>query len=348
MLSYSLDDGCLEAIAFGFKAGLLKHEEYQSLSQCETLEDVKTVLTSSDYGNFLQNESILTSRTIGDAAMERTLQDFNELRTNSVQPLSQFLDFLTAEYMIQNTLKLISGIKHGKEASDLLCKCHPLGIFPAMAALVGQTSIEDMYETVLIDSPLRPFFQRTSKKDFDELSIEYIRGTLQKNWLEQFYEYCEGLGGLTAEVMCDMLEYEADRLVITISLNTRDVKDLHADDKKKLFPRFGKLADLHDSISECETDDDLREKIRAFPEYAAILEGGSGTGLDTAGSTSIERRFPEGAMTQHRYSLGQQHHYGVFYSWLKLKEQEVANIQWLCECITQGMKHRTGEYVAAY
>ena len=58
-------------------------------------------------------------------------------------------------------------------------------------------SVPDMYEIVLIDSPLGQFFQRTEKKDFDEFSMEYIRSLLCKNYYEHFYDFCRELGGET-------------------------------------------------------------------------------------------------------------------------------------------------------
>merc|ERR1719272_2641288 len=102
---------------------------------------------------------------------------------------------------------------------------------------------------VLIDSPLGKFFQRTEKKDFDEFSMEYIRSILTKNYYEQFYDFCRELGGETWVVMSEILEFEADRSVITLTRNTYGVKELQKEDRKKLFPSLGKLVDIHDDLA---------------------------------------------------------------------------------------------------
>ena len=39
--------------------GILSQNDYLNLVQCETLEDLKLHLQSTDYGNFLANESSL-------------------------------------------------------------------------------------------------------------------------------------------------------------------------------------------------------------------------------------------------------------------------------------------------
>jgi V-type H+-transporting ATPase subunit d len=52
-----------------------------------------------------------------------------------------------------------------------------------------------------------PYFKDClSAQDLDELNIEIIRNTLYKAYLEDFYDFCQKLGGPTAEVMGDILQ----------------------------------------------------------------------------------------------------------------------------------------------
>jgi len=53
---------------------------------------------------------------------------------------------------------------------------------------------------------LAPFFvDCISEADLDEMNVELIRNTLYKAYLEAFYQFCIGLGGETADVMCEIL-----------------------------------------------------------------------------------------------------------------------------------------------
>lgn len=353
LITYNVRDGYLEGLVHGYRNGLLRAEDYANLCQCDSLEDMKLHLSGTDYGNFLQNESGgLNVRVITEAALDKLVTEFNDLRTNANGMLSSFLDFVSYEYMIANVLKLITGARNGRETLELMYKCHPLGLFDSIGALTSATSIDDMYESVLVDSPIGRFFTRTDKRDFDEFSMEYIRSLLYKNWLEQFYDLAtQQIGGDTSEVMANILEFEADRTVITITRNTYGVKELGKDERMKLYPNLGQLVDIHDELAAVDDDDQLKDILKPYVTiYDMFIDAQTG-GASASGASppkSLEGRFLQASVDNNKDAFSQQFQFGIFYSYVKLKEQEINNLMWIAECINQGMKHRINEYVTIF
>jgi len=58
------------------------------------------------------------------------------------------------QYMIDNIILLITGTLHARDTNELLDKCHPLGKFEGMAALCVATSVAELYNMVLVDTPI--------------------------------------------------------------------------------------------------------------------------------------------------------------------------------------------------
>ncbi len=97
---FNIDSGYLEGLCRGFKNGILKQSDYLNLVQCETLEDLKLHLQSTDYGNFLANEAgPLAVSVIDDKLREKLVVEFQHMRNQAVPPLSTFLDFITYRYV---------------------------------------------------------------------------------------------------------------------------------------------------------------------------------------------------------------------------------------------------------
>jgi len=60
---------------------------------------------------------------------------------------------------------------------------------------------------------------------------------------------------------------------------------------------------------------------------------------------SLEDSFFEFEVELNLRSFEQMFQYGVFYSFVKLKEQEIRNIVWIAECILQDHKSEIDHYI---
>ncbi|KAJ1933574.1 H(+)-transporting V0 sector ATPase subunit d, partial [Linderina pennispora] len=100
---FNVDGGFLEGILRGYRDGLLTTHQYMNLTQCDTMDDLKLQLATTDYGPFLQNEpSPMSTSTLSARCTDALVQEFQFLQQNSAEPISKFLDYITYGYMIDN------------------------------------------------------------------------------------------------------------------------------------------------------------------------------------------------------------------------------------------------------
>ncbi len=299
--------------------------------------DVKLQLGPA-YGDFLASLAPNPSTsTLADKTMEKLVAEFRYLQAQAVGSLAKFMDYLTYAYMIDNVALLITGTLHERDTRELLERCHPLGWFETMPVLCVATNIEELYNSVLIETPLAPYFKGSiSHHDLDELNIEIIRNTLYKNYLEDFHRFVTeepGIAGTpTATVMSEVLEFEADRRSINITLNSFGT-ELTKQERKKLYPEFGRL---HPEgtlmLSRADDAEGVRIAVDGVHDYRTMMDqtgmggGGGGIGNQSGGiggdeGKSLEDLFYQKEMEISKLAFTFQFTHAVVYAWVKLKEQ---------------------------
>jgi V-type H+-transporting ATPase subunit d len=344
MMTFNAADGFVEAEVRGYRGGILRAQDYANFSQCETLDDMKLHFPSTDYGDFLQNEPSPMQHTsvIHDRCTEKLVREFQHIRSEVVEPLATFLDYITYGYMIDNVILLVTGTLHRRDATELVKRCHPLGLFESLGTLTVASTVAELYNLVLIDTPLAPYFQSCLKQeDLNEVNIEIIRNKLWKAYLEDFYEFCQELGGATAIVMGNILSFEAGRRSINITINSFGT-ELQKDDRQALYPAFGML---HPEGTDRLAKADDIEQVRAAVDYCAPFRK---VFAESGGDRSLENAFFAAEVELHVLSFCEQMQYGVFYSWIRLKEQEIRNLLWIAECIAQQRKGKINQIIPIF
>lgn len=252
------------------------------------------------------------------------------------------MDYCTLGHMIDNVVLIVTGTLHERDVQELLDKCHPLGMFDSIATLAVASNMKELFRLVLVDTPLAPYFSGClTSDDLDEMNIEVMRNTLYKAYLEDFHRFCSRVGGATGEIMCDLLAFEADRRSINITLNSLGT-DLSREDRRKLYPELGLLQGMgHYELSNCDDQDQVRAAVEKFHGFQQLF-GRMGYGET---STMLDKVLFEEEVNRCCLSFEQQFHYGVFYAYMKLREQEIRNLMWVSECISQGQKQRIQDAV---
>lgn len=373
MSTFNMHHGFCEAHLRGMRSGFLRDSDYHHLTQCETLEDVKMNLQETDYDQFLADAQTVNPAVLQAAATQKMVTEFQYMRAHSVEPLSTFLDLITVEYMIDNVMMLLKGTLGGRDVNELMQQCHPLGMFKESTMRLITTfeasskGYADLYQTVLIETPVGKYFNQILEEKSDklehagevrsvleEVEIEILKNSLMKLYLEDFYYFCQELGGDTAEIMGGLLKAKADQRAINITLNSfgtpLNEPTMRSGDgwptRKSLYPSIGYLyphgtAELV-KVADEATMSQAMERIGG--QYADIW----GVHQNEIVDKSIDDAFFEREVALLELAFENQMHFGCFYAYVKLKEQEIRNLVWISECIVQQQKDEINKFVPVF
>ncbi|GAB9468614.1 hypothetical protein Gpo141_00005929 [Globisporangium polare] len=370
--SFNIQHGYVEALVRGFRSGFLDDVDYHHLTQCESLEDVKLNLQETDYDQFLADESAsITPSLIQAGTTNKLVAEFHFLRSQAVEPLVQFMDYITYEYMIDNVILLLKGTLNGRDVNELIPQLHPLGTFDESimrsicAFEPNSKGYSDLYETVLIDTPIGTYFSQFLEESasgdrmegtsdvrnvLEEVQMELIKNSMLKLWLEDFYNFCQKVGGDTAVVMGEILKARADRVAINITLNSfgtpLNEPAMRISDRKPLYPSIGQLyPDATEILAEAGDETALGAALEPYPVYRKIWEVHQSEGVD---NKSIDDAFYERDVQMSELAFQGQMHFGCFFAYVKLKEQEVRNLVWICECIVQNQRDSINNFIPIF
>eukprot|EP00574_Skeletonema_japonicum_P012183 CAMPEP_0201714124 /NCGR_PEP_ID=MMETSP0593-20130828/721_1 /ASSEMBLY_ACC=CAM_ASM_000672 /TAXON_ID=267983 /ORGANISM="Skeletonema japonicum, Strain CCMP2506" /LENGTH=392 /DNA_ID=CAMNT_0048203373 /DNA_START=61 /DNA_END=1239 /DNA_ORIENTATION=- len=364
LATFNILHGFPEALVRGMRSSFLVDADYHHLTQCETLDDVRLNLSETDYMEALEDMNTLIPTGLQKAAVEKLVTEVKYLRTQAIEPLSTFIDFITYEYMIENVMLLLKGTLSGRDINELIAQCHPLGMFKESTMRSIPTfestprGYQDLYQTVLVDTPVGPYFAQFLQESSDrsevsnvleEVEIEIIKSSLIKYWIEDFAKFVDSLGGETAVIMGDLLKVRADTNAINITLNSfgtpLNEPAMRASDRKRLYPAVGHLYPAGTSmLADVGDEDELGRVLELFPMYSSIWN------VHSAGSDgkSIDDAFYERDVQMLELAFEGQMHCAPFYAYVKLKEQEIRNLVWISECILQQQKEEIHKFVPVF
>ena len=355
LVFFNVDDGYTEALLRGFRKSILGEQQYAALRNTSNLKDFKSVLIDTDYSDYVKDYTETDTSALKMLLKKKLADEIDQVQSVAGPELDKFIEMIRHKYMIDNVINIIEGIKNKTDKNVIESRNEPLGYLKEISGLLklDYKKIEDLYEDVLIDTEVGVYFSKfleevlsasdnknvaTINNFLQALKPEEIKNYLKKIWLEYFYHFCKTLNPTTAEIMEDLLKYEADCQTIQIVYNSLAYNNqFQEEERKKVIPYFGFLyPETTTQLIKCNSLEQLKQILQPFPDYYELVkeipdpkkvdEFGLQTGLKTLDDVMFKE-----SMKRYSIAFEQQFHFACFYAYIKIKEQEIKNIMLLAD-----------------
>eukprot|EP00767_Chilomastix_cuspidata_P007658 gnl/Chilomastix_cuspidata/841.p2 GENE.gnl/Chilomastix_cuspidata/841~~gnl/Chilomastix_cuspidata/841.p2 ORF type:complete len:361 (-),score=136.11 gnl/Chilomastix_cuspidata/841:2142-3224(-) len=341
--------GYLEAFVRAQRDNMLSAADYISLTQCASSSDVLMSLNTSYLSEVFKDVRVLDTSSMKKLLTNQLAEEFRVIRSHAEEPLSVFLDYITYSYMIDNVVLILNGTLNGRDTSHILEDCHPLGMFPTIGALAACDTVAEFYVSIM-EAPIGRYLAQSFADDptaattkLGEEDIEVIRASMYREYLHDFYDFCKRLGGHTGAAMRDLLRFEADRQTITLALNAIE-RDIDQATKLSMFPNIGLLYPNRQLALVGETSyGGVTTVASEEREYRHIFDM-----IEQDPSVTFTDAFFMAEVELLRKCWYEQFNFGVFFAFVKLREQEIRNITWITDCIIQDNRQHINRFVGVW
>lgn len=362
MLLFNVDEGYSEALIRVLKSSFLTEEDYIALKGANNLVDFKTALETTDYEEVLADQpSPLPVQQLARVLRQKLADDMNYIQAQTSEPLYEFLNLMRHGHMIENTVYYIEGIKANVEMDRLTARLDPLGDYPGIKAIKAAEgeNYSSVYQTVLIDLPVGKYFHKfledimigSDKKDInsiDSIMKDYtqnkIKNLLKNIWLTEMYKFCTTqIDGTSREMMEHLLKFESDCMTMQVIYNSLGNKELleakgREAERKQYIHSIGYLYPGRDKeLTAADSFEKLKAAVAPYDQYKKLLEKVPDPArveeFNNAPESIDDYMFREQAK-MYALAFEEQFHYGVYYAYMKLKEQEIRNILWMADLVS--------------
>lgn len=214
-------------------------------------------LKSTNYGPYIEKTAETGQNTGANSSstgMVKTAlgncfnRQFLDLKHTTSGLILEFMRYLQYPYMINNALLMLNSVANKFDAPNfieaLAEKIHPVGKFAELEALKLATTVAELYNVYLQNTPILLFF--TDVLDIESITsdnMEIVRNLVEARYLESFYAFADQNQSILGPNLKQLIKFEIDTRILLILKNTADL-GLDPKLRLKLLPHKGNCASV--------------------------------------------------------------------------------------------------------